>query len=67
MASTSYLALAGNLTPILTLRRMCCLGAPIALLWRFRELPEDPLGARFLENALINKSKGVIATKRGNG
>lgn len=20
---------------------MCCLGAPIALLWRFRELPED--------------------------
>ena len=33
--------LAGNLTPILTLRRMCCLGAPIALLWRFRELPED--------------------------
>ena len=23
------------------LRRMCCLGAPIALLWRFRELPED--------------------------
>ena len=27
--------------PILTSRRMCCLGAPIALLWRFRELPED--------------------------
>ena len=33
--------LAGNLTPIRTLRRMCCLGACIALLWRFRELPED--------------------------
>ena len=25
--------------PILTSRRACCLGAPIALLWRFRELP----------------------------
>ena len=33
--------LAGSLTPILTSRRTCCLGAPIALLWRFRELPED--------------------------
>ena len=32
--------LAGNLTPILTSRRMRCLGSPIALLWRFRELPE---------------------------
>ena len=31
----------GDLTPILTSRHMCCLGAPIALLWRFRELPED--------------------------
>ncbi len=27
--------------PILTSRRTCCLGAPIALLWRFRELTED--------------------------
>jgi len=34
--------LAGGLTPILTSRRTCCLGAPTALLWRFRELPEDP-------------------------
>ena len=25
----------------LSKRLMCCLGAPIALLWRFRELPED--------------------------
>ena len=33
--------LAGNHTPTLTSRRTCCLGAPIALLWRFRELPED--------------------------
>ena len=31
--------LAGNFTPILTSRRMCCLGAPIALLWRFRTAP----------------------------
>ena len=31
----------GNITPILALRRMCCLGAPIALLWRFREQPEN--------------------------
>ena len=27
----------------------CCLGAPIALLWRFREPPEDPLRAHFLD------------------
>ena len=28
-------------SPRSTLRRMCCLGAPIALMWRFHELPED--------------------------
>ena len=36
--------------PIQTSRHMRCLGAPIALLWRFRELPEDPLGAHFLDS-----------------
>ena len=40
--------LAGSLTPVLTSRCACCLVAPIALLWRFREPPEDPLEARFL-------------------
>ncbi len=33
--------LLSDFTPILTSRRMCCLGVPIAVLWRFRELPED--------------------------
>ena len=29
------------------------LGAPIALLWRFRELPEEPLRARFLDSRVL--------------
>ncbi len=43
--------LAGNLIPIITSRRMCRLGAPIAVLRRFRELPETlPLRAHFLDS-----------------
>ena len=37
--------LIGSLAPVLTLRRTCCLGGSIALLWRFRELPKDSLGS----------------------
>ena len=58
--------MAGNLTPILTLRRMCCLGAPIALLWRFRELPEDlasygPLPGLLSAAASLLSSCSVVA------
>ena len=58
--------LLSDFTPILTLRRMCCLGAPIALLWRFRELPEDlasygPLPGLLSASASLLFSCSVVA------
>jgi hypothetical protein len=55
-----------NLRGALTLRRMCCLGAPIALLWRFRELLEDlasygPLPGLLSAAASLHISCSVVA------
>ena len=52
--------------PILTSSRMCCLGADIALLWRFRELPEDlasygPLPGLLSAAASLHISCSVVA------